>query len=124
MLRPVDDLLAIVREERTAIVAKFVGQLADMAAVGVHGVNVQVSMTSGGEEDLLSIAANGGLGVVAGRVGQAAQVAAVGLGGVDVIGVVDRPHVAARVIGFGRAFAAGCMGGREEDAATRGKEIA
>src|SRR5208283_4704168 len=119
MLGAVDDFLAVVRPKRAAIIAEFVGELLHIAAVGVHGVNVQVAIAGGGENDVLAVARDGGFCVVARGMGQLPQVGAVGLGGVNVIDIVDRPDVAARIVGLGRARGAGGMRGGKENFVAR-----
>ena len=64
LLGAIDDFLAVIGKERAAVVAEFVRQLADVAAVGVHGVNIEIAIARGGEDDFLAVAADGRLGIV------------------------------------------------------------
>src|SRR5581483_1145758 len=100
------------------------GQLADMAAVGIHGVNIEIAVAGGSEDDSLAIAADRGFRIVSGRVSQPAQVAGVRLGRVNVVGIVDRPDVSVRVVGLGRALGIGSVSGRKKDAITGREKIA
>src|SRR5258708_34673208 len=124
MLGAVDDLLAVVRPERTAIVTQLVRELFHVAAVSIHGVDIDVGVARGRENDFLAVARDGGFRIVAWRIGQAVQITAVRLGGVNVIGVVNRPDVALGIVGLGRALRAGGVRGRKKNAVARGKEIA
>src|SRR5262249_15692931 len=124
MLRTVNNLLPVVGKEGSAIIAKLMGQLADMAALSVHRVNFEVSIAHGGKNDALSIAADGGFSVVAQRAGQAVKITAVGPGGVDVVRGIDRPDVAPGIIGLGRTFRPSSMGGRKQDPVARREEVA
>lgn len=123
MLGAVDDFLTVVRPEGAAIVAKIVGELLHAAAVSVHRVDVQVTVTSGSENDVFTIARNRGLGVVANSVGELPKIGAIGLGGVNLIGIVDRPDITARIVGFRRAIGAGRVCGRKKNFVTRGEKI-
>jgi len=95
-----------------------------VAAVRIHGVDIEIAIARGGKDDLPAIASDGGFGVVSRRVGEAAQVAAVRIGGVNVVGVVDRPYIAFGIIGLGRTLCAGRMRGRKQDALAGRKEVA
>src|SRR3974390_587849 len=124
MFGAIDDFLAVVGPEGAAVVAELVGKLLHVGAVGIHGEDVEVAVARGGEYDVLAVASNRGLGVVAFGVGQRLEVGTIGSGGVDLIGVVDRPDVTARIVGFGRTFETGSVGRRKQDAVAGGKKVA
>src|ERR1700733_3609485 len=44
MLRAIDNFLAVIRQEWSAVIAKFMRQLPDVATVGIHGVNIQIAV--------------------------------------------------------------------------------
>src|SRR5262249_40845427 len=123
MLGAVNDLFSVIRPERAAIVSQLMGELLYVAAVGIHGVDVEVAVAGRGKDDLLAIRSDGGVRVVAWRMSEGKQVAAVRFGGVDFVAVVNWPDVAARVIGLGWALGAGGVRRGEQDAIARGKEI-
>jgi hypothetical protein len=123
MLGTIDDFLAIVRPERTAVVTQFVGKLLHVGAVDIHGKDIQIAVPCGSKDDVLSIPSDGGLGVVALLVGKLLQIAAIRLGGKDLIAIVNRPHIAAGVIGLGRTIGTRSVSGGEKDAIAGGKEI-
>src|SRR6202158_1106751 len=123
MLGAVDDFLAIVRPEGAAVVTQFVGELLHVGAVGIHGVDVEVTAAGGSEDDVLAVAGDGGLGVLAARVGKLLQIAAIRLRRIDLIGIVDRPDVAVGVIGLRRTVEACRVSRGEKDAVAGGKEI-
>jgi hypothetical protein len=110
------------REEGAAVVAGLVGEAADVGAVGVHGVDVDVAVAGGGEDDLRAVVRDGGLGVVPGVVREAAQVGAVGPGGVDVVGV-EGPDVALCAVRRWRALGGVLVGGAVEDAVAGREEV-
>src|SRR5262249_54841767 len=124
MLGAVDDLLSVIRPEWTAIVAQFMRELLHVAAVGVHGVNVEIAVAGRGKDDLLAVTSDSGFRVVAWRMSEGKQVAAIRFCGIDLVGVVDWPDVAARVIGLGRALSAGRVRRGKQDAIARGKKVA
>ena len=73
---------------------------------------------------MLTIASDGGFGVVARGVGKLAEFGAIGIGDVNLVGVVDGPDVAARIIGLGRAIGTGGVGGGKKNFIARGKKVA
>src|SRR5205823_4093844 len=78
-----NDLLAVGREERPAIVAAGrVRQLADILAVRVHNMQFQIVLAGavGAENNLFAVGGVRTFGVVAGGMGQVLQAGAVGLG--------------------------------------------
>src|SRR6267143_2359344 len=123
MLGAVDDLLAIVRPEGAAVVTHLVGELLHVGAVGIHGVDVEVTIARGSEDNVLAVAGDGGLGVVAARVGKLFQIAAIRLRRIDLIGIVDRPDVAVGVIGLRWTLGACRVSRGEKDAIAGGQEI-
>ena len=90
--------LAVGREPGATVVADAVGDLLQVAAIGVHRVQVDVPVHGAGEDQLLPIGRDGGLGVVGAVVRQLAQVGAVELRGVD-LEVADGPDVALGLVG-------------------------
>ncbi len=117
-----DDLPAVGREVGAAVVARGVGQPLDVAAIGIHPVELEIAVTVGGEDQRAVLGADGRLGVVGGVLGQPPEVAAVRLRGPDLIGRVDGPDVALRAVGRRRAgVARGVGGGEEHAAAVRGE---
>jgi hypothetical protein len=103
-----DELLAVGREERAAIVAQGFRDLLD-AADRTHRVelgDVELEVTASvAREDDAPVVADGGFGVIGlGRAGlELDRVGAIGLGAVELEGVVDRPDVALAHVGIGRA---------------------
>src|SRR5271157_771674 len=95
-----------------------------MAAVSVHGVDIEIAIACRGKDNLPAIAGDGGLGVVAGSVGEQAQIAAIDLGSVDLVATVDRPDVAMGIVRLGRTLRAGGMRGRVQHAIARGEDVA
>ena len=69
-MRSVHDPLAVGGKKGAAVVAQLVGQALHSAAVGVHGVNVQVSVAHRREDDPLAIVGKRRLGVVPGALGE------------------------------------------------------
>ena len=103
------DLLAVPREERSAVGPGPVRQPAHVRAVGLHRIDLHVAVADAGEHDQ-AVRRDRGLGVVAGRARQLRRRRAVGVGAVDVVAVVDRPHVTTRVARPRRtSFDASCV---------------
>src|SRR5271166_6442236 len=100
------------------------GELFNVAAIGVHGVDIEIAIARRGKDDLLTVAGNSGFSVVAGSVGEEAQVAAIELGSIDLIAAVDRPDVTVRIVRLRRTLWAGGMGGGVQHAIAGGKDIA
>src|SRR5215813_1954325 len=98
-----DYLFAVVAPERPAVVAEFVGQPLHVLTVLVHRVDVQVAVAQAGEDDR-PVFTDRGLGVVAVGRRQRPDVRSVEVGDEDVEAGEERPDVAARVIGLGRAI--------------------
>ena len=90
----IDDHLVVGRKERTAVVARLIGQPANVLAVRVHRVKLEVAVTLASEDDLFTIRRDGRLGVVTGRVCQVLYVLAVRCCSVDLIIRIDGPDVA------------------------------
>src|SRR5215471_4613363 len=65
MLSAIDNFLAVVGPERPAIIPEFVRELLHVRPVGIHGVDIEITVTRGSEDDALAIASDGSLGVVA-----------------------------------------------------------
>src|ERR1017187_1525626 len=124
MLGTVNDLLSVERPERAAIVAQLMRQLLHVAAVGVHGVDVEIAVPHRGENDLLSIAADGGFRIVARSLRELLRIAAVQIGRVDVIRAVNRPYVTLGIVGLGWAFCSIRPSGRVQNFSTAGKYVA
>jgi len=116
--RAPDDVRAVGREERAAVVARRRGEAADVRPVGVHAVEIEIAVARRGKDHRAVHRADGRLGVIGVVIGQPLQVAAVGLGGVDLVVGIDRPDVAVRTVRRRRAGIAGGMGGRKQDALT------
>ena len=91
---PPDDLGAIPREERAAVVAGSLGQALDVGAVRLHPVEFEIAVPRGSENNRAVRRADGRFSVVGRRVGQRNEVGAVGRGAVDLVTIVDRPDVA------------------------------
>src|SRR5579875_731550 len=103
-----DDALAIRREERSAVVAAGgVRQLADVLAILVHDVQLQIIPTTaiGAEDDRLAVGRVAAFGVVARRISQAPQAAAVGIGLKNIQARIEVPLVAAPSAGLTFLFA-------------------
>ena len=63
-------------------------------SVGIHSVDIEVTIARGGENDVLAIACDGGFGVVAVLGGKWTQVTAIRPRCVYPVGIVDRPDIA------------------------------
>ncbi len=113
--RAEDDLRAIRRVERTAVVARGVREPPDIAAVRCHGVDLEVPIPHRGEADAAPVRRHRRLRVVAGRGGEHLEPAPVRVRLVDLVAVVDRPHIAHRAVGDRRAHLARGVGRGEED---------
>ena len=100
---PPHDLRAVGAEERAAVVAGAGGQALRSARL-VHHVEVEVAVAHGREDQLSAAAAPRRLGVVARRLGEAPRGRAVRRRLVEVVAVVERPDVALRLVGRGRAL--------------------
>jgi hypothetical protein len=124
VLGAIDNFGAVVRPEGAAIVAEFFGELADVGAIGIHGENIEITVAGGGEDDVLAVASDGGFGIVARGVGELVEIGTIGIGDVDLVGAVDGPNVAARIIGLGRAIGTGGVGGGEKNFIAGGKKVA
>ena len=75
---PIGDEAAIGGKERAAVVAGLVCELADVAAIGSHHVDVGVAVAIADEEDLAAVRRKGALGVVAGLMRELNEAAACG----------------------------------------------
>lgn len=124
MLGAVDDFRSIIRPERSAVIAKFIGELLHVRAIGIHGKNVQVTVACRSENDMLAVASDGRFSVVSMSTTQLSEVRAIRLGDVDLVGTVDWPDVTVRVIRLGRAIRARRMRRREKNPVSRRKEVA
>jgi len=108
------DLRAVCREERAAVVAGKVRQLARVFSVGVHAPQLEVAAAHRREDDRTVLGTHRCFGVVAGRVGELRQVRAVGVGFVDVV-LEQAPQVALRHVGRRRAFRRAFVGRGVDD---------
>src|SRR5262249_41748989 len=82
-----------------------------------------VAVAEAREDDRTTLATHCGFGVVALRIGEANDVLAFVIGLEDVVGVVEGPHVALAVIGFGWTGIASEVGRRiDEPLIVRGEE--
>ena len=93
MARPVDDLLPVGRIERAAIVARGGGQSDNIAAIGIHRIDVEVAIAGRGEDDAAAIGREGRLGIVAGAANDGRRLSTSSAGGENVVAVVDGPDV-------------------------------
>src|SRR5271167_2048218 len=100
------------------------GKLLHAAAVGVHGIDVEVAITCRGEDNLLAVAGNGGFCVVARGVSEDTEIAAIQLGGVDLVAAIDRPDVAMGVVRLWGTVRTGGVGRREQHAVAGGEDVA
>src|SRR5579863_5602001 len=110
MVGAVDDPLAIGREGWAAVVAEFVRELLYVAAVGVHGVDVEIAVANGGERDLLAVERDCGFGIIAGSVGELLEVGAVRIRRENVVSRINSPDITLGEVRAGRAFGAGEVG--------------
>src|SRR5205085_2834645 len=83
----IDDLLAIRGEERAPVVAGGVGQTADVRAVNVHRVHLQVAVLEGREDQHATVRRERRLGRVHAVIRETLAIAAVGPGGEEVEGI-------------------------------------
>src|SRR5437588_12256193 len=97
MIGAIDDLLAVIRPERTAVVTKFIRQTLHILTARIHCVNVQITITLRSEHQL-ALTIDGRLSVVTGRRRQSFEIRSVRVGGEDIERVVNRPHIALREI--------------------------
>ena len=121
--RPPHQPAPVRREVRAAVVAHPVGYPADVAAVHLHGVELDVAVARAGEHDPLPVGRHGGLGIVGVVPRESLEIAPVRPGGVD-LQVVERPDVAVRAVGGRRAVARVLEGGAVEDPAPSVVEVA
>ena len=108
------DLRAILREERAAVVAHRVRELAQVGAVGVHPPQLEIARALRREDDRAVFRAHRRLGVVARRAGQLAAIRAVGVRAIDVV-LEEAPVVALRHVGRRRALRPVLVGRRVDD---------
>src|SRR5262245_9839233 len=64
MVGSIDNGFAVPGEKWTAIVSLLGGEPLGAGAVGVHGVNVEISGSHGCENDLFTVSRDGSLGIV------------------------------------------------------------
>ena len=93
-----DDVRAVAVEEGPAVVTDLVGQPANVAAVGVHPIELQIAVADRGEHDRSVDGTDRGLRVISRGVGQTAEIRAVAAGAKNVVARVDCPHVALPLI--------------------------
>src|SRR4029077_11715979 len=103
--RTPDDLLPVRREPGTTVLAYPVGDALLVAAIRVHGIQVDVAVHRAGEDELLPVIGNGGLGVVRAVAGKLSQLSSVEPGGVD-LEVSKRPDIS---LGFVRRRGTGLV---------------
>src|SRR6476619_2807582 len=92
-----DNLLAVVRPEGTAIVTEFICQTANVFAVSVHGVNIQVPIAHRGEYEF-ALTRDGCFRVVPGSAGQLLQVRTIRPCRKNVERRVDSPDITLRKV--------------------------
>src|SRR5262249_42719582 len=98
-----DDALAVGREERPAVVAAGrIGQLPDIAAVGVHDVELEVLLAGAirAEDDVPAVGRIGTLGVVTLGCRERLEPGAVEIRFVDVHERIEIPDIAATLLGL------------------------
>src|SRR5690606_808214 len=118
-----DDLRAVGREERAAVVAEVARELYRLLGLHVVAPEVEVAGARRGEDDVAAVRADGGLGVVAGATDEQLAVRTIAIGDVDVVGRVDGPGVdAGGVRRWCRALRPGGVGRGVDDAAV-GEEV-
>ena len=115
--------LAVGREERAAVVARGVRQPADVGAVDVHRVELEIAILERREDNCLAVGRERSLGGVDAVAREALGAAAIGIGGVDVV-LVEPPHVPLRWVGLPGARAVGRARGRVEDFRVVREEVA
>ena len=87
------EVLTVGAEESTTVIAEFVGDLLDVAAIDVAGVQFQVTAAGAGEDHFVALGADRGFGVIAFATDEEGGCAAFGAHGVDVVGRIDGPYV-------------------------------
>ena len=97
MIGAIDDLLAVIRPERAAVVTKFIRQPLHVLTIRIHRVDVQITITLRSEHQL-ALPIDGRLSVVTGRRRQSFEIRSVRVRGEDIERVIDRPHIALREI--------------------------
>ena len=111
-------LLAVPREERAAVGPGPVRQPLHVRSVGLHRVDLHVAVAHAREHDE-AVGRDRRLGVVARRPRQRRRRRAVGVGAIDVVAVVNRPDVAARVARPRRTLGATPRASRRRGSASR-----
>src|SRR5262245_41706813 len=97
-----DDALAVGGAEGAAVIAsRRVRERADVFAVGVHDIELEVvgAAAVGAEDDVLAVGRVAALGVVAGGVREAFEAGAVHVGFENVHGGIEIPKIAAALVG-------------------------
>src|SRR2546421_10731680 len=97
MISAIDDLLAVIRPERAAVVTKFIRQTLHVLTTRIHRVDVQITITLRSEHQL-TLPIDGRLSVVTGRGRQSFEIRSIRVRGEDIERVIDRPHIALRKI--------------------------
>src|SRR6266550_2430961 len=119
----IDDLLAVGREERAAVVAEGARQALQVAAIHTHRVDVEVATPQRREHDRLPVRGERPFRIVPGIVRDASSSLTVRIRDVDVV-IVQRPHVALGIVGTRRACRAGVLRRRVEDSTVVVEEVA
>src|SRR5688572_14006606 len=109
---------------RTTVVAQFIGQPAHLAAVEVHVVQIEITVSSRSEYDFPAVGGHRAFGVVSVDGGQALQISAVEFCGKDVERSIDRPDVSFRSIDRWRTIRGAQMSGRINHSLAVGREVA
>lgn len=91
--RTPDQVLSVGTKKGAAIVAEFTGDLLNVAAIDVAGIQLEVTASSAGKHDFVALGANRGFGIVAFASDEQVGLAASCADGVDVIGRVNGPHI-------------------------------
>ncbi len=81
------------REKSTAVIAKLVGNLLDIAPVQVHSVQFEVATAVGGKDNFVTLWRNRCFGIIAGGVCELFYNGPRKVGLVNIIGTVDGPHI-------------------------------
>src|SRR3989440_9164750 len=97
MISAIDDLLAVIRPERAAVVTNFIRQTLQVLTTRIHRVDVQITITLRSKHQL-ALPIDGCLGIVTEGGRQSFEIRSIRIRGEDIESVIDRPYIALRKI--------------------------
>ncbi len=117
-----EDFGTVGAEERTAVIAHSVGDPADIAPVGVHGIQLDVAVLGAGKDQPLAVGRGRGFRVVGPVMGERLEATPVGVGGID-LEMAQGPDVALGIVGVRRTGRRVGVGGAVEDPAAAVEKV-